>query len=514
MLSKVYTGSLYGLVTKLVSVETDLSSGLPSLVMVGLPDITVRESKDRVRNAIMNSGYKFPAKRITVNLSPANTKKEGSHFDLPIAVGLLASIGIIPECNNLKEYAFMGELSLAGNINRIDGALPLIVGLKECGINKIVLPRDNVAEASLVKDVELYPVGRLLELVEHFNEISQITPYKGKSKMVYDKTNYGIDYADVAGQENVKRAVTICCAGGHGLLLMGPPGSGKSMISKRIPTVMPEMTYEECLEVTKIYSIGGKLSKELPMITERPFRAPHHTISGAALVGGGNKPMPGELSLAHLGVLFLDEICEFNKNILEMLRQPLEDSHVTIARAGGNYNFPCQVMLVAASNPCPCGYLGSQSHECTCSQTQINHYKNKISGPLLDRIDLHVQVLPIESNFFSSQNLDSVSSFEMRKKVEMARKKQMKRYKKQSILFNSQLTPALIKQYCKLNQESENLMNSAFKALSLSARAYSKVIKISRTIADLENSDNIQTIHVAEALRYRMLKGNTKGIGE
>ncbi|WP_312652778.1 YifB family Mg chelatase-like AAA ATPase [Aminipila sp.] len=514
MLSKVYTGALHGLESKLVSVETDLSPGLPSLIMVGLPDITVREAKERIRNAIINSGYKFPAKRITINLSPANTKKEGSHFDLPIAVGLLASIGIIPECHYIKEYAFMGELSLAGKINRIDGALPLIIGLKECGIKKIVLPKDNVAEASLVKDVELYPVDRLLELVEHFNQISQMKPYRGNCKMVYNKTNYGIDYADVAGQENVKRAVTICCAGGHGLLLIGPPGSGKSMISKRIPTVMPEMTYEECLEVTKIYSIGGRLSKELPMITERPFRAPHHTISGAALVGGGNRPMPGELSLAHLGVLFLDEFCEFNKNILEMLRQPLEDSHVTIARAGGNYSFPCQVMLVAASNPCPCGYLGSQSHECTCSQAQINHYKNKISGPLLDRIDLHVQVMPLEPEFFSSEHLNSVSSCEMREKVEVARKKQMERFKEHPILFNSQLTPALIKRYCKLNQESEKLMNSAFKALSLSARAYSKVIKISRTIADLENSETIQTIHVAEALRYRMLNGNTKGIGE
>lgn len=514
MLSKVYTGSLYGLETKLVSVETDLSSGLPSLVMVGLPNITVREAKDRVRNAIINSGYKFPAKRITVNLSPANTKKEGSHFDLPIAVGLLASIGIIPKCN-LKEYVFMGELSLTGNISRIDGALPLVIGLKGCGINKIVLPRDNVTEAALVKGVELYPIDNLKELVKHFNGIDQIVPYRKKGKLVYNKMKYDIDYADVAGQENVKRAVTICCAGGHGLFLMGPPGSGKSMIAKRIPTVMPEMTYEECLEVTQIYSMGGKLSKELPMIRERPFRAPHHTISGAAFVGGGNKPMPGELSLAHLGVLFLDEFCEFNKNVLEMLRQPLEDSHVTIARAAGNVCFPCRVMLVAASNPCPCGYLGSQSLKCTCSQAQIAHYQNKISGPILDRIDLHVQVMPLESKYFSqNKTLKNISSSEMRKAVEIARKKQIERYKKHPVLFNSQLTPSLIKEFCKLNQESEKFMCSALESLSLSARAYSKVIKIARTIADLEDMEDIQTVHVAEALSYRMMNGNTKGSGE
>ncbi|WP_243158013.1 YifB family Mg chelatase-like AAA ATPase [Aminipila terrae] len=299
------------------------------------------------------------------------------------------------------------------------------------------------------------------------------------------------------------------------MLMTGPPGVGKSMIAKRIPTVMPRMTYEECLEVTKIYSIGGRLSKNLPLVTERPFRAPHHTISGAALVGGGNKPMPGELSLAHLGVLFLDEFPEFNKKVLEMLRQPLEDKMVTIDRVGGKFSFPCQVMLIAASNPCPCGYLGSQFHECCCSQTQINHYKNKISGPLMDRIDLNIQVLPVDYKYLSQrEKINSISSLEMRAKVESARKKQLDRYDTQSVLFNSQLTPSLIKQYCKLNKEGEKLMKSAFKALSLSARAYSRVIKIARTIADLEDSENIEAIHLAEALSYRMTDGNTKEIGE
>lgn len=514
MLSKISTASLQGLEVKLVSVETDLSPGLPSLIMVGLPDITVREAKERIRTAIINSGYKFPTKRITINLSPANSKKVGSHFDLPIAIGVLASIGII-EKQILGEYAFIGELSLAGDINRVDGVLPIIMGLKECGINKIVLPKDNIQEAALVKNIELYPAEKLINLVEHFNGKCIIRKYTEKENIVYNKKDYSIDYSEVVGQENVKRAVTICCAGGHGMLLMGPPGSGKSMIAKRIPTVMPEMTYEECLEVTKLYSIGGKLSKELPMITERPFRAPHHTISGAALVGGGKKPMPGELSLAHLGVLFLDEFPEFNRNVLEMLRQPLEDSKISIVRTVGNFTYPCQVMLVAASNPCPCGYLGSQTHECTCSQTQINNYKSKISGPIIDRIDLHVEVMPVEYKYLSeSEEFHSTSSFDMRTAVYKARKRQIDRYKKHKILFNSQLTPSLIKKYCNLDGESQELIKLAFQKMSLSARAYSKILKISRTIADLEGSEKIKSKHVAEALRYRIFDRNKNEIGE
>ncbi|QIB69971.1 YifB family Mg chelatase-like AAA ATPase [Aminipila butyrica] len=524
MLSTVYTAVLHGLEAELVTVETDLSPGLPTLTMVGLPDITVREAKERIRSAIINSGYAFPSKRITVNLSPANTRKEGSHFDLPIAVGILISTGIL-ETGHLKEYAFLGELSLTGSINRVDGALPLVLGLKERGIERVILPEDNLAEASLVQGIRLYPAADLSQLVAHFGGGMLIRENQKRELAAGIKGIYELDYADVLGQERVKRAVTICCAGGHGMLLMGPPGSGKSMIAKRMATVLPEMTYEECLDVTKIYSVGGHLSRELPLIQQRPFRAPHHTVSGAALIGGGSRPSPGEISLAHRGVLFLDELPEFSKRVLEMLRQPLEDNQVTIARVNGNFTFPSQVMLVAASNPCPCGYFGSPLHQCTCSSAQIHRYMDKLSGPLLDRIDLHVKVLPVDCQALSRSESGPpvVSSADMRSQVEAARRRQRERYETEAdsqsrrnqgdsaVLLNGQLSPTLIRRHCQLDQDGKQLMETAFKAYGLSARAYSRILKIARTIADLQGSSQIQTAHVAEALSYRTMDRHGAG---
>lgn len=523
MLSKIYSCTLLGLDVQSVIIETDFSQGLPGMRVVGLPDTMVREACDRIKPAIVNSGYQFPLRKITVNLSPANLRKEGSHFDLPIAMGILSSAGMI-KINDDGDCAFLGELSLDGKIQRIEGALPMVIGLAENGIKHIFLPKNNQEEASLVLGVNIYPVETLKEVVEHFSTCKgkkKLEPYtkeKRKINVTYNKGSFCLDYSDVKGQEKIKRAIVISCSGNHGLLMRGEPGSGKTMIAKRIPTVMPELTYEECLEVTKIYSIAGKLSKEQPFIGERPFRAPHHTITATALIGGGGKPKLGELSLAHKGVLFLDELPEFNRNVLENLRQPLEEKHINISRLMGNFCFPCDFLLVAAANPCPCGFYGSQEHECTCSVNKIEHYRNKISGPLLDRFDLQVEVLPVkyEDIADSTGNLemrmckdrymmdDVISSEHMRKQVEKVRKIQEERYKDERISFNSQLEGDLLQKYCFLDDACSQLMENAFKNLGLSARGYVKVLKVARTIADLEESLNIRVSHIAEALSYRM----------
>jgi len=492
--------TLIGLNGYKVDVQVDVSNNMPKWEIIGLPDNSIRESKERVKAAIKNSGYELRSKKILVNLAPAEIKKEGSAFDLAIAIGILNNIGYIQN-DQIDEYAILGELSLNGKVNEISGILPMCIELKRLGINKVILPKGNIKEATILKELQTYGVENLKEAVEFLN--GQIKIENNIEIEKQKKEISQIDFSEVKGQENVKRALEIAAAGGHNCLMIGSPGSGKTMLAQRISSILPDMNFEESLEVTKIHSIAG-MTKNSQIITKRPFRSPHHTASKVALVGGGKEAKPGEISLAHRGILFLDELPEFNKNTLEVLRVPLEDRKVLISRANKNYEYPANFMLIASMNPCPCGYYGSSEKECTCSSNEINKYLRKISGPLLDRIDIQVEVSSIDYNKITNTSKEETSE-EIKLRVDKARKVQEERYKKYNIYSNSELTPSLIEKYCYLDEKSKDMLEKAFEKLHLSSRAYSRILKVARTISDLNGNENITINEIAEAIQYRSL---------
>lgn len=505
MLSIVKSMGLHGLDGYLIEVQVDVSSGMPSWEVVGLPDVSVKEAKERVKTAIKNSEIEFPSRRILVNLAPANTKKEGSLFDLPIAVGILIATEVI-ENINISNYIFIGELSLNGKLNKVKGILPMCIEASRLGIKNVILPEENAKEAAIVKNINVIPAKNLKQVINFLNGTETI---KNESvdvnKLFEDSQKHILDFSEVKGQENIKRALEIAAARwAQCTLNPGRLGSGKTMLSRRIPSILPDLSFEEALETTKIHSIAGVLTKQTPLITARPFRAPHHTISPSSLVGGGRIPKPGEISLAHNGVLFLDELPEFNKSTLEVMRAPIEDGIVNISRVNASLTYPCNFMLVASMNPCPCGFYGLPDKECNCSPQSIQKYMGRISGPLLDRIDIQVEVTPVKYEKLQNEN-EAETSEQIKERVNKARQIQLERYKNSEIYSNSQLTPKLIEQYCKLDSKSKKILQKAFESLGLSARAHGRILKVARTIADLEGKENIEVSHISEAIQYRNL---------
>lgn len=501
MFAKVKSQGLYGLSSFDVIVEADISSGLPRFDVVGLPDAAVKESRERVRASIKNCGYDFPVSRITINIAPADIKKEGPIYDLPILIAILKASGQI--LGDISDYAFIGELSLNGEIRNANGVLPMVINAKESNIGAIFVPYENAGEASVIKGIDVLPAGTIMDIIEHIAGKKRIEPAYNEpdeQEIITDD----LDFADVKGQEEAKRALEIAAAGGHNCLMIGPPGTGKSMLAKRIGSILPEMSFGEKIETTKIYSVAGELTGSAKLIAKRPFRSPHHTVSAQGLTGGGSNPKPGEISLAHNGVLFMDEFPEFDRRAKESLRQPLEDGKVTITRTNGSVTYPSSLMVIAAMNPCPCGYLGHPSKQCTCTDAAKKRYQDKISGPLLDRIDIHIEVQSIDYEQLSGQKKEERSE-QIRQRVNKARAIQRKRFEGTGITCNAKMTPAATRKYCILSSDANALLKTSFDSMGLSARAYDKILRIARTVADLDNSETIEFAHIAEAIQYRSL---------
>lgn len=516
MVSNIKTAAILGIDGYKINVEVDTAASLPATIIVGLPDAAVSEAKERVKAAIKNCGHSFPAKKVIINLAPADIKKEGSGFDLPMAIGILACEGII-DTEKTKDFAFLGELSLDGSLRAVNGVLPVTMELQKQGIKKIVVPKENSVEAALVDGIEVYPAEFLGDVINMFltdeaptsDNISKLSPFKINIKDFLEQNStkdFIFDFKDVKGQQKAKRALELAAAGGHNVLMSGSPGSGKTLLAKCFAGILPPLELSEALELTQIYSISGLLDRDEPLMSQRPFRSPHHSASPAGIIGGGSNPKPGEITLAHNGVLFLDEVVEFPRQVLEVLRQPLEDGKVTISRAQMSVKYPADFMLLAAMNPCPCGFLGDTEKRCVCSPVQAQRYWARLSGPLLDRIDIQIEVPRLTQNELLNKSESAENSKSIRERVIKARQIQIKRFEKDKITCNSQMTPKLVKKYCKLTPDCEEMLRNAIARFNLSGRAFDRLLKLSRTIADIEQSDEIKINHLAEALQYRDIK--------